>query len=435
MSYEKTTWAAGDKVTSAKLNNIETGIESTDASLTQLNEVVSGLSTSVNNAASADTVSELSNTVNTNTTNIDTNTTAITKLNDDYTALNDQVQQNVDVINDNALILDGTVSDVNLLLSKVYMLESKIEDMRKTNVVAKAVALNEFPETQSDNIMDNILTLNQTDEDVALTTSEPISGKVLVVNAKSVTAKNMEMDSAKFTSKCSGDIVIDNFTSTGTLVKTNNGNTKKAFDLVSGEYVTIKNCTFGMTSYNTIEIGLGGTNPDPKGVLIDNCVFEKNSNNSILVFGATDNAQITVSNCHFKACSNALRYSNKNNSKNVTINFINCKFDELEARENMQMWKAVFIAENYTSQAATWVEDNLFAPEKVTVNFVNCTYEGQPIVAQENQADYWNLGGTPEAGKQYLGTMCYDLFSHESLDANGIPLEYHADRLPIINVK
>ena len=383
MSYEKTTWAAGDKVTSAKLNNIENGIEAVESAAT---------------------------------------------------ALNEQVQQNANVINDNAGILDDTINDVEYLLSKIYVLENKLEDMRKTNVVPRSVGLTEFPETTSTAVMDNKLTLDQTSDDVVITVDEPMVGKCLEVNAKSVTAKDMQIESGKFTVTCpSGDVTFNGFETSGELVRTSAGPLNKAFDIDTNEYVTIKNCTFGMKAYNTLEIGLDNT--APKNVIIDNCVFEKNTNNSILVFALAENGQITISNCHFKACSNVLRYSNRANTKGVVINFINCQFDELEARSNMLQWKAVFICEDYSSQATNWVENNLFAPEKFTVNFVNCTYEGQPIEVKENQEDYWNYGSAPAEGQQLLGVVCYDNFAHESFTSDGIPTTYNAERLPVINVR
>ena len=422
MSYAKTTWAAGDKVTSAKLNNIETGIESTDASLTQLNEVVSGLSTSVNNAASADTVSELSNTVNTNTTNIDTNATAITKLNEDYTALNDQVQQNVDVINDNALILDGTVGDVAALAAKLTLLEDKVDALRKTNVVPKSVSPSEFPESTSDQAKDNVLNLTQTEDDLVLTVDEELTNKFLNVTAKSVTAKDMSLVNSKFDATTTGDIAVSSLTTSGNLAKSNS-NAMMSFN--SPEYVTIKDSALGESGYNCVEIGLKTVDNAPvvpKGVLIENIDFSGTcSNNAISIFGAQDNAIITVKDCTFTKVSNAFRWSNRTNSKGVVINFINCDFVEVDSNPQ---WSAFFLCQDYTSATAALVEENnLFAPEKLTINCINCTYKGQAMVQPEDPATVWN-----GANEQQMCVICLDR------GAQYIPA-YDVARFPIINIK
>ena len=166
MSYAKTTWAAGDKVTSAKLNNIENGIEAVESAITNVNDVATA------NSGTLETVVA------------------------DYSALNEQVQQNVDVINDNASILDDAVGEVASLSAKLAVLEDKVDALRKTNVTPKAVAANEFA-TGGAKATDNSLTVNAADQDLVVNLDAPMNNQFLNVVAQSLTANDMEMESSK----------------------------------------------------------------------------------------------------------------------------------------------------------------------------------------------------------------------------------------------
>lgn len=137
--------------------------------------------------------------------------------------------------------------------------------------------------------------------------------------------------------------------------------------------VVVRDCTFGQDGYNCLEIGLqNGYNP--KNVLIENCTFEGTlSNNAILVFGTQNDAVITIRNCHFKSVSNGLRLSNKTNATNVVVNLENCTCDSWEGTP---AYAGFILLQDYTTKYTSASENpataNLFAPEKITINFKNC---------------------------------------------------------------
>ena len=392
MSYTKTTWAAGDKVTSAKLNNIENGIEAVESAITNVNDVATA------NSGTLETVVA------------------------DYSALNEQVQQNVEVINDNASVLDDAVGEVASLSAKLAVLEDKVDALRKTNVTPKAVTANEFA-TGGAKATDNSLTVNAADQDLVVTLDAPMNNQFLNVVAQSLTAKDMEMKSSKFNANVEGDIAISGLTTSGNLPKATS-NAMMSFE--SPEYVTIKDSTLGETGYNCVEIGLSKKDSNnnrivPKGVLIENINFTGTcSNNAISVFGAQDNAIITVKDCTFNKVSNAFRWSNDTNSTGVVINFINCDFIDVE--DSLE-YHAVMLCQDWLSAAAEIDTNNRFAPEKLTVNFINCKYEGKDLVAVDDISTICN--------SKTADQLVYTYFDHGTPAGPG----YDATKCPVINIK
>jgi hypothetical protein len=130
----------------------------------------------------------------------------------------------------------------------------------------------------------------------------------------------------------------------------------------SDSYVTIRDCVINPeTSYNGLEIGL--QEGLVKGVIIDNVDFDGVfTNNAISIFGTAENCIVTISNCHFNSVSNILRLSNRTGAK-CTINLINCTCDTWETGT----YAGAILCQDYTSQG----QDNLFAPDKMTINIQN----------------------------------------------------------------
>ena len=156
-----------------------------------------------------------------------------------------------------------------------------------------------------------------------------------------------------------------------------------------GKTVTLTNVVFDDTvkGYNGFEIGLN-SNDLPKRVDIKNCDFKgKLNNNAILIFGTDNDAVINIENCHFADISNALRLSNKTNSKNVTVNIKDCVVDKWDSRKE---WEGFLICEDYTSPDLNSAEaNNLFAPEKIHVNFINLIYQGEKITPDTDKKIYY----------------------------------------------
>lgn len=177
---------------------------------------------------------------------------------------------------------------------------------------------------------------------------------------------------------------ISNVTINGAFPKSN-GNC--AMNIHCNGMVTIKDVTFtekacAGTRYNGIEIGLSDKTEVPSIINIDNVRFEGSLlNNGILVFGTQDNAVINIRNCYFKKLSNALRFSNHSNAKNVTVNIIDCVVDEWDKND----YAGLIICEDYTSKSKEEGQsNNLYAPEKLIINITNLTHAGKKLTKPED---------------------------------------------------
>ena len=289
-------------------------------------------------------------------------------------------------IQDNTIIsglqknLSSTSGDVEQLVSRMTAIEDQVSSLKKTNVVPVVV--------------ENASNVNQPDADLVLTAGEEAITQAMNVIAKSADVKSMNVESAVVSFKAeSGDININNFTANGDIPKsTSNAQLK----IQSSEYVKITSSDFNQTGYNCIEIGLDNGVTPPKNVIIDGIDFNAElSNNAILIFGHQDNAVITISNCHFASVSNAVRLSNRLN-KRCTVNLINCVCDKWDTDPS---WAGFLICQDYTSGSKEAEEtNNLFAPDKVTINFINCYGPNGKIMA----SDPSDVCGTGNADTQVL---------------------------------
>ena len=255
----------------------------------------------------------------------------------------------------------ATVEELAAALFRINTLESKVFDLSKSDVVTiiagEAISNDVVPEN-----IDLTVVMNSDVADIE---------KTLNYTAKSVDIKGVRVKSeasapAKVVVKATdGDVAITNYQSTGV------GTTDKGTEISisSNEHVKVSNCTIGQNSYNGLEISLDKTSP--KSVLIDNVKFEgKLNNNAISIFNHTENAVITISNCHFSNVSNALRISNVNNVPCI-INVINCVVDSWA--DSSTGYSGFLICQDYSSASASdEVANNRFGSDKITVNFINC---------------------------------------------------------------
>lgn len=159
------------------------------------------------------------------------------------------------------------------------------------------------------------------------------------------------------------------------------------------EEVVITNGSYSMNGYNGIEIGLAKDSTQPKKVTIQDIDFTDAtfSNNAILIFGTQDDAVINIKNCKFGTLSNPLRISNQTNATGVTINIENCSVEQWDTDD---MWAGFFICEDWVNKPAS--EANVFAPNKITINFKDLYYKGFKVLP-ENAA---NVLGTNNAETQ-----------------------------------
>ena len=268
-------------------------------------------------------------------------------------------------------------------LERIVNLEMKVEDLTRTNI-------DNVPSTAQINYTD-------TTKDVVISADAQVT-QPSTITAGSIEVNSLNVDSTRVSLTSDGKVKIGGFESTGTYPKSQ-GNAQVI--ITTDDYVEIRNSTFGIDGYNAIEIGLN--NAVPKSVIIDNCQFGGNlSNNAILVFGHQDDAIIKVSNCTFTKVSNALRISNRTNTKGTFI-FENCAFNEWDSD---LAYAGAVICEDYSSKSvAAETENNLFAPEKIKIKFINCTGpDGNVMVGGPDPSVY--CGSNDENQIMYVYNDC-----------------------------
>jgi len=280
------------------------------------------------------------------------------------TEIQNQVDTNTNITGIHSLEISNMknpVANITAILDRLTVLEGKVEAIRHADV--------EVPEIPAEAITDAKGQTSKTVSSEAEVIVKDIQTDTdkFVVQAKAVELKDVKSENNTVILNSQGDVTISGMENTGTLERTVSN---AQVSLQSPEYVKITNSSLKQGGYNVVEIGLSKTVEPPKNVLIDNVDFGTVSNNAILVFGMQDNGVVTISNCHFDSVSNAVRYSNRTNAKNVTFNFVNCTCEHWDTDP---AWAGFFMCQDYTSGTKEKEEENnLFAPEKVKVNFINC---------------------------------------------------------------
>lgn len=267
-----------------------------------------------------------------------------------------------------------TLIDSVIKLGVIDLCQTRVEFEDTILAVSKGFAA-VLASLQSANIVIEAPAASVSKPDAAVvidgTNSEPLT-QATTVSGKRITMKNvavsMEDESFKkavLTAKASeGNVSLSGVKLEGAIA---DKATVQGIIESNGE-VLIKDCVFGMKGYNNINIGNSSL---PSKITIENCDFSAPmTNNAISVYKTVDGCVIDVKNCVFHDCSNALRLFNMNNV-NVTLNVENCTFKKWE--EARPEYAGALILEDASSKSAEAEEaNNLFAPEKVKVNFINC---------------------------------------------------------------
>ena len=186
--------------------------------------------------------------------------------------------------------------------------------------------------------------------------------------------------------------------------------------IINASSIDIADSSFEATGYNAVECGMWSK---PTEINIENIVFSgKLQNNAISIFDTAENAVVNIKNCVFEDVSNPVRISNNSNAK-VTYNFIDCTVKSWDSRPE---YYGLMIFQDYTSKSAEDSrKNNMFGPDKVTVNIVNCiTPKGklQPV------EDLATVCGTKDENQLFY------MYS----DREG-EIAYSVDRFPIITIK
>lgn len=252
---------------------------------------------------------------------------------------------------------------IDSLAALVQILNDKVEKLSKTDIEVVDGTDASLNDTTKDYVVVG---------DIAQTSS---------ITAKSVTIKNSSISDNARLSINAGDVEVKGLAISGDFPKAQGGNA--VMKINESDYIVFRDMTFNSNDvYNGIEIGLNSSKL-PKYVLFDNCKFEGTfTNNPIIVFGTADDAIINIQNCSFDKVSNILRLSNKANTKCV-VNISNCSVNQLETNPE---YTGAILCQDYTSKGEE-VANNLFSPEKITINFKNFKVAGKELVMPTNVQD------------------------------------------------
>lgn len=252
---------------------------------------------------------------------------------------------------------------IDSLAALVQILNDKVEKLSKTDIEVVDGTDASLNDTTKDYVVVG---------DIAQTSS---------ITAKSVTIKNSSISDNARLSINAGDVEVKGLAISGDFPKAQGGNA--VVKINESDYIVFRDMTFNSNDvYNGIEIGLNSSKL-PKYVLFDNCKFEGTfTNNPIIVFGTADDAIINIQNCSFDKVSNILRLSNKANTKCV-VNISNCSVNQLDTNPE---YTGAILCQDYTSKGEE-VANNLFSPEKITINFKNFKVAGKELVMPTNVQD------------------------------------------------
>lgn len=252
---------------------------------------------------------------------------------------------------------------IDSLAALVQILNDKVEKFSKTDIEVVDGTDASLNDTTKDYVVVG---------DIAQTSS---------ITAKSVTIKNSSISDNARLSINAGDVEVKGLAISGDFPKAQGGNA--VVKINESDYIVFRDMTFNSNDvYNGIEIGLNSSKL-PKYVLFDNCKFEGTfTNNPIIVFGTADDAIINIQNCSFDKVSNILRLSNKANTKCV-VNISNCSVNQLDTNPE---YTGAILCQDYTSKGEE-VANNLFSPEKITINFKNFNVAGKELVMPTNVQD------------------------------------------------
>ena len=252
---------------------------------------------------------------------------------------------------------------IDSLAALVQILNDKVEKLSKTDIEVVDGTDASLNDTTKDYVVVG---------DIAQTSS---------ITAKSVTIKNSSISDNARLSINAGDVEVKGLAISGDFPKAQGGNA--VVKINESDYIVFRDMTFNSNDvYNGIEIGLNSSKL-PKYVLFDNCKFEGTfTNNPIIVFGTADDAIINIQNCSFDKVSNILRLSNKANTKCV-VNISNCSVNQLDTNPE---YTGAILCQDYTSKGEE-VANNLFSPEKITINFKNFNVAAKELVMPTNVQD------------------------------------------------
>lgn len=348
------------------------------------------------------------------------NTSIATKA--DAATVTADINQVTSQVNTKTATIDGNVL---VLINRLNDLEIQLDALKKTDIVESVTI------PAADTTKDLVVTVEE-----PVTAPASVTGKSVTINQVTLVASTAPTTMLAVKS-VNGDAVLKNIDLSGSM-KTST----VQISVDANEYVRITDSVITASGYDGINIG---TFVYPKSVLIDNVKFLGTySMNVISFYGMQDNAVATISNCVFANCSNPIRIFNTTNTK-LTLNLINCEFTQWES--GTAAYTGAIICEDYIVERDYKAElkaldssntkidtpeeiaegtareqaANRFSPDKITINMINCTHNGQPITF-ENLADV--------AGTKSFDTQLIYVYNHIEKF-----VEFDPDRYPNFTAK
>lgn len=309
-------------------------------------------------------------------------------------------------------------------------LKSEIRDLKLQ------VGGGKFESTDAEGVV--TITTNNISSVVATDTTKNIS---IVNNATpvekkvSVNAKNVDIDGLVIDakSKVNPTITIAATGAVDTTKLTVNGKFESStnqFDVQEATEVKITQSTFAANGYNAIMIGQGKLNVLPKKIVIEGIDFDGEYSLNTITICATDaDCEVLIKDCKFNKASNIIRFRNTSNVSGIIAKIENCSFGLWDTLEDSP-FNGCFIFEDFKSKSditpkvdkpkkpateltedatdavkAEWekyeadceaykeywnkivdaeITNNRFAPEKLKIELINCTYgaDNTPITAE-----------------------------------------------------
>ena len=418
MSYTKTNWKNGDVISEQGLNNIESGIANIDTVVTEINTKVTAIAEDLKTLGESvktnvATVAQIGEELKTLGSTVTGNTEKVTKVTEDLSTLGESVKTNSDMVTKVTSSLDGLAKSITQLNASIVGMparmtevEAAIAELKKNNVVPVPDVNQGFNDESADAVVEKVA----------------INAGKTSISAKSIALKGTTAESAHTALTAKESVALTGVKTTGTLErKVSNA----AWSVNTDDVVTIRDCDFGQTGYNCVEIGL--TKTAPRLVTIDNCKFGDASNNSILVFATQNNAVINVTNCKFGSISDMIRLSNRTNATGVVVNIVNCEITALDANKQ---WPLI-ICQDYMAGTGEQIKAaNRFGPEKITINIINTKVGGKLITLPEDMS----VMGTGKEGNLCTVWNNYENSTSESTAAEAFVPYGDGSRYPKINV-
>lgn len=178
-------------------------------------------------------------------------------------------------------------------------------------------------------------------------------------------------------------------------------------------------------SHNGVEIGFIPKYP-PLYVLFENCKFlGKFDNMAINVHSMQNNGVVDIKNCLFKNGA-GIRFSNKTNAKNLTLNIIDCILEPGESHipypgEGDEFFLRLRDHESKSLEES--LASNFYGPDKLKVNFKNLILPKGKLLTSDKDELF-------PGGKRNILNITLD----EGISENRI-VEYDPKVYPLVTIK